>query len=141
MPAFSNLLRNRYKSAQISVQMLFLGLYLAESQRPLRDSKIKSFRRSENEGTRFFLLQSLLQKSKMSFPKCLIGNPVLVKSIPYGCPTEPFGHMVIQLTPPTTTYCGRACLLRCFYRERGRLALPVAAAGKTTCPVRQMYVD
>jgi len=28
----------------------------------------------------------------MSFPKCLIGNPVFVKSMAYGCPTEPFGH-------------------------------------------------
>ena len=37
-------------------------------------------------------LSSLLQKSKMSFPKCLIGNPVFVKSMAYGCPTEPFGH-------------------------------------------------
>ena len=44
MPAFSNLLRNRYKSAQISVQMLFLGLYLAESQRSLRDSTPKSLK-------------------------------------------------------------------------------------------------
>ena len=33
-----------------------------------------------------------LAKVQMSFPKCLIGNPVLVKSMPYGCPTEPFGH-------------------------------------------------
>jgi len=28
MPAFSNLLKNQYKSAQISVQMLFLGLLM-----------------------------------------------------------------------------------------------------------------
>ena len=32
-----------------------------------------------------------LEKSKMSFPKCLI-EKVFVKSVPYGCPTEPFGH-------------------------------------------------
>ena len=39
-----------------------------------------------------FILMSFLQKSKMSFPKCLIGNPVFVKSMAYGCPTEAFGH-------------------------------------------------
>ncbi len=28
----------------------------------------------------------------MSFPKASIGNPVLINSMSYGCPTETFGH-------------------------------------------------
>ncbi len=37
-------------------------------------------------------LDRLLLKSRMSFPNAFIGNPVLINSINYGCPTETFGH-------------------------------------------------
>src|SRR4030066_724097 len=75
------------QEAAVSISLMEAAIGFEPMNRGFADLCLTTWLRRQN-----FIILRLLQKSKMSFPKCLIGNPVLVKSMPYGCPTEPFGH-------------------------------------------------